>query len=93
MDACVGSEAKPDVWKPSRVSNICVILSYLVLRLPRIISVMFVAFVGRGLSSMPEGIFCYSAIVTTGVVKLLPKYLIICSSLELASKQSTSTVF
>ena len=46
------------------------------------------AFAARGLSSIPTGVFCYSAIASAGIVKLLPKYLIICGSLELASKQS-----
>jgi uncharacterized membrane protein YjjP (DUF1212 family) len=48
------------------------------------------AFAARGLSSIPTGVFCYSAIASAGIVKLLPKYLIICGSLELASKQSES---
>jgi hypothetical protein len=50
---------------------------------------MFVAFIARGLSNVEDGVFCYSAIASAGIVKLLPKYLIICGSLELASKQST----
>lgn len=52
-------------------------------------SAMFAAFCARGLSSIPTGIFCYSAIVSAAIVKLLPKYLVICGALELASKQST----
>lgn len=52
-----------------------------------ITSAIFVAFTARGLSSLPQGIFCYSAVASAGVVKLLPKYMIICGSLELASKQ------
>ncbi|KAG8808478.1 hypothetical protein FRC17_003934 [Serendipita sp. 399] len=55
-----------------------------------ITSAIFIAFFARGLSSMPQGIFCYSAIAFTGLVKLLPKYLIICGSLEMASKQFMS---
>lgn len=52
-----------------------------------IASAIFVAFTARGLSNVQDGIFCYSAIASAGIVKLLPKYLIICGSLELASKQ------
>lgn len=54
----------------------------------RISSAVFIAFVARGVSSIPSGMFCYSAIASAAIVKLLPKYLIICGSLELASKNS-----
>ncbi|KZS96865.1 DUF1212-domain-containing protein [Sistotremastrum niveocremeum HHB9708] len=47
---------------------------------------IMVSFVARALSSIPSGIFCYNAISSAGVVLILPGYLILCSSLELASK-------
>ncbi|KAF8607840.1 DUF1212-domain-containing protein [Ceratobasidium sp. AG-I] len=51
---------------------------------------MMVSFVARGLSSIPSGIFCYSAISSAGVVLILPGFLVLCSSLELASKNLIS---
>ncbi|CAE6391455.1 unnamed protein product [Rhizoctonia solani] len=51
---------------------------------------MMVSFVARGLSSVPSGIFCYSAISSAGVVLILPGYMVLCSSLELASKNLIS---
>ncbi|KAF8681507.1 hypothetical protein RHS04_03548 [Rhizoctonia solani] len=51
---------------------------------------MMVSFVARGLSSIPSGIFCYSAISSAGVVLILPGYMVLCSSLELASKNLIS---
>jgi len=44
------------------------------------------SFVARALSSIPSQIFCYSAVSSAGVTLILPGYLILCSSLELASK-------
>ncbi|CUA70362.1 Pheromone-regulated membrane protein 10 [Yarrowia lipolytica CLIB122] [Rhizoctonia solani] len=55
-----------------------------------ITAAMMVSFVARGLSSIPSGIFCYSAISSAGVVLILPGYLVLCSSLELASKNLIS---
>lgn len=37
---------------------------------------MMVSFVARGLSSIPSGIFCYSAISSAGVVLILPGYMV-----------------
>ncbi|KZT12765.1 DUF1212-domain-containing protein [Laetiporus sulphureus 93-53] len=45
-----------------------------------------VAFLARGLSSIRSQIFCYTAISSAGIVGILPGYLILSSSLELASK-------
>ncbi|CAA7259888.1 unnamed protein product [Cyclocybe aegerita] len=45
-----------------------------------------VSFVARGLSSIRSQIFCYTAISSSGIVGILPGYLILSSSLELASK-------
>ncbi|KAL1678057.1 hypothetical protein EV122DRAFT_212812 [Schizophyllum commune] len=47
---------------------------------------IFVSFTARGLSSIRSRIFCYSAISSAGIVGILPGYLILSSSLELASK-------
>ncbi|PPQ99076.1 hypothetical protein CVT24_003636 [Panaeolus cyanescens] len=47
---------------------------------------IFVSFVARGLSSIRSQIFCYTAISSSGIVGILPGYLILSSSLELASK-------
>ncbi|KAH9045562.1 hypothetical protein EDB85DRAFT_2168117 [Lactarius pseudohatsudake] len=47
---------------------------------------IFVSFLARGLSSFHSQIFCYSAISSAGIVGILPGYLILSSSLELASK-------
>ncbi|KAG9081088.1 hypothetical protein FRC06_005835 [Ceratobasidium sp. 370] len=51
---------------------------------------MLVSFVARGLASLPSGIFCYSAISSAGVVLILPGFMVLCSSLELASKNLIS---
>ncbi|KAJ3517983.1 hypothetical protein NLJ89_g154 [Agrocybe chaxingu] len=45
-----------------------------------------VSFAARGLSSIRSQIFCYTAISSSGIVGILPGYLILSSSLELASK-------
>lgn len=47
---------------------------------------IFVSFVARGLSSIRSRIFCYTAISSSGIIGILPGYLILSSSLELASK-------
>ncbi|KAJ7129524.1 hypothetical protein C8R44DRAFT_615123 [Mycena epipterygia] len=47
---------------------------------------IFVSFAARGLSSIRSQIFCYTAISSAGIIGILPGYLILSSSLELASK-------
>ncbi|TRM66395.1 hypothetical protein BD626DRAFT_546679 [Schizophyllum amplum] len=47
---------------------------------------IIVAFVARGLSSIPGNPFCYSAISSAGVVLILPGFTILISSLELMSR-------
>ncbi|KAL0951423.1 hypothetical protein HGRIS_008115 [Hohenbuehelia grisea] len=47
---------------------------------------IFVAFVARGLSSIPGHLFCYSAISSAGVVVILPGFTILISALELMSR-------
>ncbi|KAJ6486387.1 DUF1212-domain-containing protein [Mycena vitilis] len=47
---------------------------------------IFVSFTARGLSSIRSEIFCYTAISSAGIIGILPGYLILSSSLELASK-------
>ncbi|TFK29373.1 DUF1212-domain-containing protein [Coprinopsis marcescibilis] len=47
---------------------------------------ILVSFVARGLSSIKSQIFCYTAISSSGIIGILPGYLILSSSLELASK-------
>ncbi|KAF8272582.1 hypothetical protein EI94DRAFT_1677923 [Lactarius quietus] len=47
---------------------------------------IFISFLARGLGSLNSQIFCYSAISSAGIVGILPGYLILSSSLELASK-------
>ncbi|KAI0068774.1 DUF1212-domain-containing protein [Artomyces pyxidatus] len=47
---------------------------------------IFISFLARGLSSIKSNIFCYTAISSAGIVGILPGYLILSSSLELASK-------
>ncbi|EJD53485.1 hypothetical protein AURDEDRAFT_53220 [Auricularia subglabra TFB-10046 SS5] len=47
---------------------------------------ILMAFVARGLSSIRSQMFCYEAISSAGVVLILPGYIILCSALELASK-------
>ncbi|QRV87456.1 pheromone-regulated membrane protein [Ceratobasidium sp. AG-Ba] len=51
---------------------------------------MMVSFAARGLASIPSGIFCYSAISSAGVVLILPGFMVLCSALELASKNLIS---
>ncbi|KAH8106158.1 DUF1212-domain-containing protein [Cristinia sonorae] len=45
-----------------------------------------ISFLARGLSSIHGQVFCYTAISSAGIVTILPGYLILTSSLELASK-------
>ncbi|RDB22807.1 Pheromone-regulated membrane protein 10 [Hypsizygus marmoreus] len=47
---------------------------------------ILVSFAARGLSSIRSQIFCYTAISSAGIIGILPGYLILSSSLELASK-------
>ncbi|TFY65636.1 hypothetical protein EVG20_g5445 [Dentipellis fragilis] len=47
---------------------------------------IFISFLARGLSSIRSEVFCYTAISSAGIVGILPGYLILSSSLELASK-------
>ncbi|KAI0058885.1 DUF1212-domain-containing protein [Artomyces pyxidatus] len=47
---------------------------------------IIVSFIARALSSIRTEIFCYAAISSAGIVGILPGYLILSSSLELASK-------
>ncbi|EJF61275.1 hypothetical protein DICSQDRAFT_61293 [Dichomitus squalens LYAD-421 SS1] len=45
-----------------------------------------VSFAARGLSSIRSQVFCYTAISSASIIGILPGYLILSSSLELASK-------
>ncbi|KAI9508342.1 hypothetical protein F5148DRAFT_1356167 [Russula earlei] len=47
---------------------------------------IFISFLARALSSIRSELFCYTAISSAGIVCILPGYLILSSSLELASK-------
>ncbi|KAH9966101.1 hypothetical protein BC827DRAFT_1259216 [Russula dissimulans] len=47
---------------------------------------IFISLLARGLSSLHSQTFCYSAISSAAIVGILPGYLILSSSLELASK-------
>ncbi|KAI0301187.1 DUF1212-domain-containing protein [Multifurca ochricompacta] len=47
---------------------------------------IFISFLARALSSIRNELFCYTAISSAGIVCILPGYLILSSSLELASK-------
>ncbi|KAG2023043.1 pheromone-regulated membrane protein 10 [Coprinopsis cinerea AmutBmut pab1-1] len=47
---------------------------------------IIVAFVARGLSSIPGDVFCYTAISSAGVVVILPGFTVLISSLELMSR-------
>ncbi|TFL05965.1 hypothetical protein BDV98DRAFT_499548 [Pterulicium gracile] len=44
------------------------------------------SFIARGLSSIRTRVFCYTAISSSAIIGILPGYLILLSSLELASK-------
>ncbi|PWN96370.1 DUF1212-domain-containing protein [Tilletiopsis washingtonensis] len=45
---------------------------------------IMISFVARGLST--TGLFCYQSIASSGLILVLPGYIILCGSLELASK-------
>ncbi|PWN44218.1 DUF1212-domain-containing protein [Ceraceosorus guamensis] len=45
---------------------------------------ILISFIARGLST--TGIFCYQSIASSGLILVLPGYVILCGSLELASK-------
>ncbi|KAI0796615.1 hypothetical protein C8Q75DRAFT_802303 [Abortiporus biennis] len=47
---------------------------------------IMISFIARALSTIHGQIFCYTAISSAGIVAILPGYLILSSSLELASK-------
>lgn len=47
---------------------------------------IMMSFTARALTAIPDHVFCYQAISSSAVVLILPGYLILCSSLELASK-------
>ncbi|KAG2757397.1 DUF1212-domain-containing protein [Suillus brevipes Sb2] len=51
-----------------------------------ITTAMLVSFTARGLSSIRSQIFCYTAVSSSAIIGILPGYLILSSSLELASK-------
>jgi uncharacterized membrane protein YjjP (DUF1212 family) len=52
--------------------------------LPRITTAILVSFVARGLSSIRNQIFCYTAISSAGIIGILPGYLI-CTGFRLSS--------
>ncbi|CCM04151.1 uncharacterized protein FIBRA_06313 [Fibroporia radiculosa] len=47
---------------------------------------ILVSFVARALSSIRSQMFCYSAISTAAIVTILPGFLVLCSALELGTK-------
>ncbi|KAG9124776.1 hypothetical protein FRC07_010268 [Ceratobasidium sp. 392] len=51
---------------------------------------MLMSFIARGLSSIKNNLFCYSAISSSGVVLILPGSIVLASSLELASRNIIS---
>ncbi|KAF7789738.1 hypothetical protein EIP86_000684 [Pleurotus ostreatoroseus] len=55
-----------------------------------ILSVIAISFAARGLSSIRSQIFCYASISSAAVVTILPGYLVLTSSLDLASKNIMS---
>ncbi|KAJ3710400.1 DUF1212-domain-containing protein [Lentinula raphanica] len=66
--------------------SLCAAKSSLYANVFEITVAIFVSFSSRGLSSIRSQIFCYTAISSAGIVGILPGYLILSSSLELASK-------
>ncbi|KAJ4478271.1 hypothetical protein J3R30DRAFT_3480285 [Lentinula aciculospora] len=66
--------------------QLCAAKSALYANVFEITVAIFVSFSSRGLSSIRHRIFCYTAISSAGIVGILPGYLILSSSLELASK-------
>ncbi|KAJ3535643.1 hypothetical protein NM688_g6950 [Phlebia brevispora] len=55
-----------------------------------ILSVIAISFCARGLSSIRSQIFCYASISSAAIVTILPGYLVLTSSLDLASKNILS---
>ncbi|ETW83928.1 hypothetical protein HETIRDRAFT_47486 [Heterobasidion irregulare TC 32-1] len=47
---------------------------------------ILISFTTRGLSSIGKELFCYTAISSASIVTILPGYLVLCSSLEIASR-------
>ncbi|OSX56995.1 hypothetical protein POSPLADRAFT_1186288 [Postia placenta MAD-698-R-SB12] len=45
-----------------------------------------ISFAARGLSSIRSQVFCYSAISSSAIIGILPGFLVLCSALELGSK-------
>ncbi|KAG7096799.1 hypothetical protein E1B28_004208 [Marasmius oreades] len=68
------------------VLQLCATKSALYANVFEITVAIFVSFTARGLSSIRSRIFCYTAISSAGIIGILPGYLILSSSLELASK-------
>ncbi|KAE9383859.1 DUF1212-domain-containing protein [Gymnopus androsaceus JB14] len=66
--------------------QLCATKSALYANVFEITVAIFVSFAARGLSSIRSRLFCYTAISSAGIVGILPGYLILSSSLELASK-------
>ncbi|KIK67989.1 hypothetical protein GYMLUDRAFT_68997 [Collybiopsis luxurians FD-317 M1] len=66
--------------------QLCATKSALYANVFEITIAIFVSFAARGLSSIRSWIFCYTAISSAGIIGILPGYLILSSSLELASK-------
>ncbi|KDQ63377.1 hypothetical protein JAAARDRAFT_376354 [Jaapia argillacea MUCL 33604] len=46
---------------------------------------ILMSFLARGLSTLPDNLFCYSAIASTGVASVLPGFTVLISALELTS--------
>ncbi|KAK0490848.1 DUF1212-domain-containing protein [Armillaria novae-zelandiae] len=68
------------------VLQLCATKSALYANVFEITASIFVSFAARGLSSIRSQIFCYTAISSSSIIGILPGYLILSSSLELASK-------
>ncbi|KAK1229511.1 pheromone-regulated protein prm10 [Marasmius sp. AFHP31] len=68
------------------VLQLCATKSALYANVFEITVAIFVSFAARGLSSIRTQIFCYTAISSSAIIGILPGYLILSSSLELASK-------
>ncbi|ESK94393.1 duf1212 domain membrane protein [Moniliophthora roreri MCA 2997] len=68
------------------ILQLCATKSALYANVFEITVAIFVSFAARGLSSIRSKIFCYTAISSAGIIGILPGYLILSSSLELASK-------
>ncbi|KAF9055520.1 DUF1212-domain-containing protein [Hymenopellis radicata] len=68
------------------ILQLCATKSALYANVFEITAAIFVSFTARGLSSIRSQIFCYTAISSSAIIGILPGYLILSSSLELASK-------